>query len=138
VAKSNVPAVGGEARAARQAQRVAVVPANWFVGQRQGGGLSDGAGDRCDALDDLTGDHVIAGLHRVQEANLDWVEPDCRRQLVHLRFVCKACLYNPKSTHRAAGEVVGAYRPTIDGCVIALVRALRVCDRVTEHGRGSR
>ena len=44
-------------------------------------------------------------------------------------------LYDTKSTHCSTRWIIGTNRPTINNCVVALVRSLRVRDAVDENRR---
>ena len=87
---------------------------------------------------DLTGDQRVAGLHRVEQSDLDRVEAARCGQLVHLSLVGEACLHDTEPAHRPARQVVGAHRIAVDGGVETLVRPLRVGDGVDQHGRRRR
>ena len=77
------------------------------------------------ALDHLAGRQRVAGRERVQEAQLDRVDPERRGELVHLRLGGEAGLHGAEAAHRAARRVVRVDAGRLDQRVRHVVRAAR-------------
>ena len=81
-------------------------------GSSSGGGGSSAAaradhlGDRQRARDPLAGRQHVAGRERVQQPQLDRVDPERGGELVHLRLGGEAGLHGAEAAHRAARRVV--------------------------------
>ena len=126
-------AAGRVAGAARQADRLA--RQRLGIGHRQCGRAADHLGGREDALDHLAGRQRVAAAERVQEPELDGVDPELVRELVHLRLGREARLHGTEAAHRAAGRVVRVDAGRLDQRVRDLVGADREAGGVRGHGR---
>ena len=107
-------------------------------GQGSGGTGPDDLCDRRGSPEHLPGDQRVAGLQCIAEPQLDRVDPEHRRQLVHLGFMCETDLYRAKAPHRPARGVVGPNRNRLDDSVLDSVRAGRHAGGVHGHGRRRR
>ena len=92
------------ARAARAAGSPRAAAAR--LGDRQLGGAADHVGDRKRSLDPLAGRQHVAGRERVPQPQLDRVELERVRELVHLRLGGEAGLHGAEPAHRTARRVV--------------------------------
>ena len=136
-AAHDVAAVGRASGATRQGHEIG--RGGRTLGRhRQRGGVTDALFDRRDVQHRLAGDQFVAGLHRVQQADLDRVEPAGVGELVHLRLVGEARLHHAEPAHRSARQVVRAHGVAVDHGVGAPVRALGVGDAVDQHRRRRR
>jgi hypothetical protein len=125
-------AAGRVARAARQSDRVARQRLGRGNGDRGCG--ADRLGHRAGALDHLTRGQDVARAERVQEAQLDRVDVELRREQVHLRFCRKARLHGPETAHRPARRIIGIDRCGLDQGVVDAVRADRERRSVGRNG----
>ena len=81
------------------------------------------------------GGQGVARLERVQQPQLDGVDVERGRELVHLRFVCEAALNSAEAAHGAARRVVGVDARAFDEDVVDVVRAGGEAAGVREHRR---
>ena len=84
-------------------------------------GRTDHLGDRQRAVDLLAGREHVARLQRVQEPELDRIDVERRRELVHLRLGGEAGLHRAEPAHRAARRVVRVHGRRLDQRVRDLV-----------------
>ena len=76
------------------------------VGRRHRRAALDHLGDRQRAGDHLARRKRVAAVERVQQPQLDRIELERRRELVHLRLGGEARLHRAEAAHRAARRVV--------------------------------
>ena len=81
---------------------------------------------------------AAARLERVQEPQLDRVDLERGRELVHLRLGREARLHRAEPAHRAARRVVRVHDETLDPHVLDRVRPDRERARVRDHRRRAR
>ena len=115
-AASNALAVRRVAGAAGQAERVA--GQRLGLGNGQGRGAQDDLARRQRAGDDLSGGQDVARLERVQQPQLDGVDPELLGEQVHLRLAREAGLHSAEAAHRAARRVVRVDRRRLDQRVV--------------------
>ena len=121
-AAADALAAGRVAGAAGQADRVARQLLR--LGHRQRGGAADHLGDR--AASPSIGwpvGSMSPGRERVQQPQLDRVDPELGGELVHLRLGGEARLHGAEAAHRAARRVVRVDAGRLDQRVRDLVRA---------------
>ena len=107
-------------------------------GKGSGGTGPDDLGDRRGSPQHLPGDQRVAGLEHVAEPQLDRVDPERCRQLVHLGLMCETGLNRAEAPHRPARGVVGPDRNRLDDGVLDSVRSGRHTGGVHGHGRRGR
>ena len=88
--------------------------------------------------DGLAGRQHGAGLQRVLQPQLDWVQTERGRQLVHLRLIGEARLHRAEAAHRAAWGIVGEDRRPGQSGVGNLVRPGGERRGVADYGRRGR
>ena len=120
-----------------QADRVA----RELLGRRrlERGRPADHLGGRERALDHLAGRQRVARRERVQQPELDGVDPERGGELVHLRLAGEARLHGAEAAHRAARRVVRVDAGRLDQRVRHVVRPAGERGRVRrDRGRATR
>ncbi len=137
VPRSDALAVGRVPGAAGEADRVARELLR--RGRLERGGAADHLGGRQRARDHLAGRQRVPGGERVQQPELDRVDAERGRELVHLRLGGEAGLNGAEAPHRAARRVVRVDAGGLDQRVRDVVRPAgeRGCIR-GDGGRGGR
>ena len=123
-AAGQIPQVRLAVRAARRRQRHGLHPAQQFLDWRR-------------AVDDLPGRRLRALGHRVAAAQLDRVQAQRGRQLVHLGLVGERGLHRAETPHGPARRVVGVRAVRVDVHVGHHVGPDAHRARVPDHGRGA-
>ncbi len=77
----------------------------------------------------------VARLERVQQPQLDRVDPERLGEAVHLRLGGEADLHRAEAAHRPAGRVVRVDDRALDQRVVDAVGAEREAGGVRDHGR---
>ena len=95
------------------------------LGLRERGRAADDLPRRQRARQHLAGRQRGARLERVQDPQLDRVDVERGRELVHLRLGREARLHRAEPAHRAAGRVVRVHARPLDQDVVDRVRAGR-------------
>ena len=132
-AATNSLAAGGVARTAGEPDRVAGKLLRLGHGER--GGAADDLARRQRPGHDLPRREHPARLERVQQPQLDRIDVERGRELVHLRLRREAGLHRAEAAHRAAGRVVRVHREPVDLDVVDGVRADGERARVRDDGR---
>ena len=96
---------------------------------------ADHLGDRQRPGQHLPGRQRVAGLERIQQPQLDRVDPERLGEPVHLRLTGEADLHRAEAAHRPARRVVGVDDRALDQGVVDPVRAERERGGVRDHGR---
>ena len=102
------------------------------------GGAADHLRDGKRPRDHLPRRERVAGRERVQQPQLDRVDVQGLRQLVHLRLAGEAGLHGSEPTHCAARRIVGVDDGRLDQRVRHLVRPERERRRVGADGSRAR
>ena len=104
--------------------------------QRHRGQLRQHLRERSRRIDDLAVGKARALTDRVPDPKLHRVEPERRRDRIHLRLVGETGLDRAEPPHRPARRVVGVDTPDIDGDVGHDVGPDAQRRRVRDHGTG--
>ena len=120
------------ARAARKTHRIA--RELFGLGNVERGCTANDIRDRKRPGDRLTGRQRAAGPERVQQTQLDRIDVERLRELVHLSLVSEANLYRAEAAHGTARWVVRIDTRALDQSVVDRVRPDRERGRIGRDG----